>query len=73
MEAVSKSQLFLILLALLKCLRNHGVNESFAVLKSPFGTRLQILYIKGKNGINFGTDLGWGLSLTWPINRRKKS
>lgn len=38
MKAVSKSQLFLILLTLLKCLKNHGDNESFTVLENPFET-----------------------------------
>lgn len=60
MKAVSKSQLFLILLTLLKCLKNHGDHESFAVLENPFETWLQILYIKSKNGIDFFHWFGMG-------------
>lgn len=60
MKAVSKSQLFLILLTLLKCLKNRGDNESFTVLENPFETWLQMLYIKGKNGIDYFHWFGMG-------------
>lgn len=33
------------------------------ILKNPLETQVQILHIKGKNRIDFLTDLGWDLYL----------